>query len=227
MGDTALYIGRGSDNDIILPGTYRTASSQHAKITLSGEDEFVLHDIGSKNGTFVNDRRITTVHIRPSDEVRFGSHVYSKESLWAAIKKKFLEGRTDFSKEYRDVLHDFQIFDTEKGKIYGQSRMPMIIRIGCIGSVIAILLLFPNLVPDSSLRYPIIIGAGILASFFASSFTKSQAQKSQAHDVLKNEYDAKLVCPKCSLPLLNKGGYHYWKEKKTCISPKCDAVYVS
>ena len=48
-------IGRWSANDIVLPG--REVSRQHAQIRREG-GRYLLEDCGSKNGTYLNDRRI-------------------------------------------------------------------------------------------------------------------------------------------------------------------------
>jgi pSer/pThr/pTyr-binding forkhead associated (FHA) protein len=49
-------IGRSASNDIIIP--QRHVSRQHAVITFR-EGIFMISDLGSANGTFVNDRRLT------------------------------------------------------------------------------------------------------------------------------------------------------------------------
>ncbi len=53
-------LGRGSDNQIIIEG--QKASRQHAVIHLQDDAEFWLIDLGSLNGTHLNDRRL----IRPT-----------------------------------------------------------------------------------------------------------------------------------------------------------------
>ena len=48
------------------------ASTRHAAVLKSG-DHYVLRDLGSRNGTFVNGHRITADHdLKPGDKVRFG-----------------------------------------------------------------------------------------------------------------------------------------------------------
>ena len=226
MGDVQLTIGRHEGNDIVLPATYGTASNQHAQITSMNDGQtFIITDVGSKNGTWVNDRRITTKSISPEDEVRFGSHVYGKEDLWLAIRKKFYKNKTDFTAEYQNVMRSFQEYEGRKEGIYKNSPTPMYIRFGLTAIVILILFILPDDILDPNMRYPIIIGVGLLATFIATNYTKTQSQKSQALDQLKNEYDNLLICPKCNYPLLSKGGYHYWKGRKTCVSPKCNATY--
>jgi diguanylate cyclase (GGDEF)-like protein len=49
-------------------------SRSHARITLVGE-EYLLEDLGSLNGCFVGDRRVTKAVLHDGDRVRFGSTV--------------------------------------------------------------------------------------------------------------------------------------------------------
>ena len=57
-GKTTFHIGRGEENDIILP--FKWVSRQHAMLQADKSGALNLVDIGSTNGTFVNDRRITS-----------------------------------------------------------------------------------------------------------------------------------------------------------------------
>ena len=51
-----IKIGRGQANDIIINDP--TVSSEHAKITILDSGNVVIKDLNSKNGTFVNGKRI-------------------------------------------------------------------------------------------------------------------------------------------------------------------------
>jgi DNA-binding winged helix-turn-helix (wHTH) protein len=66
-----LFGRSDADADVIeLPST--TVSRRHARIIV-GEDAW-LEDLGSKNGTFVGERQVTTpVRLADGDRVRFGS----------------------------------------------------------------------------------------------------------------------------------------------------------
>jgi pSer/pThr/pTyr-binding forkhead associated (FHA) protein len=52
-------IGRADDNQIVVPNNH--ASRRHAQIRWDG-DHYMLEDLGSKNGTFLNGRRMTEPH---------------------------------------------------------------------------------------------------------------------------------------------------------------------
>jgi serine phosphatase RsbU (regulator of sigma subunit) len=66
-----VTIGRASSNDIVLSDQY--SSGLHA-IIAPAEKGYVLIDQGSKNGTFVNDRRVTgEISLVRGDEILIGS----------------------------------------------------------------------------------------------------------------------------------------------------------
>ena len=65
-----INIGRASDNQISLQ--VPSVSRHHAWIKSEGED-FLVFDVGSANGTFVNDEQIKEPHrLDSGDLVRFG-----------------------------------------------------------------------------------------------------------------------------------------------------------
>lgn len=68
----SLVVGRGTQCDIVFPGTH--LSRQHAKFTIK-PDHLVLLDLGSANGTFLNDKKIDQANVRAGDRIRFD--VYS------------------------------------------------------------------------------------------------------------------------------------------------------
>ncbi len=61
-------LGRDSSCDITIPGTH--LSRRHAELAVKGR-ALLIRDLNSSNGTFVNDRRITEIALKPGDSVRF------------------------------------------------------------------------------------------------------------------------------------------------------------
>ncbi len=71
IGAVTLRIGRSSGNDLVLQDL--NVSRVHAEIVRRPEGCYVL-DAGGKNGTYVNDQRITgPTLLRPGDRVRVGT----------------------------------------------------------------------------------------------------------------------------------------------------------
>jgi len=66
-------IGRGQHNHVVLDDG--RASRQHARISPEG-DQFVLYDLKSANGTFVNERRVDRHVLHADDQVRVGNATF-------------------------------------------------------------------------------------------------------------------------------------------------------
>jgi len=66
-----LTIGRLGSNDLTLPD--EQISRQHARID-HRDDGYWISDLGSMNGTKVNDERITDCHLVSGDVIRMGMH---------------------------------------------------------------------------------------------------------------------------------------------------------
>jgi len=67
--DRVTSLGRSVENDISLDDI--TVSRRHAVVERNGE-KFTVHDNGSLNGTYVNQRRITMADLAHGDELQVG-----------------------------------------------------------------------------------------------------------------------------------------------------------
>lgn len=67
-GDTVL--GRSKEADVHIP--YPGVSRLHARIILGPDGHYVLEDLGSRNGTFVNSARVTRHQLSFGEEIRLG-----------------------------------------------------------------------------------------------------------------------------------------------------------
>jgi pSer/pThr/pTyr-binding forkhead associated (FHA) protein len=67
----SLTIGRAEKNDVVLQD--RSVSGHHAKIDPVG-DRFVLLDLQSKNGTFVNENLVISHWLKHGDVISIGNH---------------------------------------------------------------------------------------------------------------------------------------------------------
>jgi hypothetical protein len=71
-----LTMGRSAGTDLPLDDGF--VSSTHARILPRGQ-YFYVEDLGSTNGTFVNEKRITEAQLRPDVRVRVGETVFRYE----------------------------------------------------------------------------------------------------------------------------------------------------
>lgn len=68
LDQPVLLIGRDEESEIVIPE--RQVSRRHASIHLE-EDRYVLKDLGSKNGTFVNGQPVLEPHsLQDGDEIQ-------------------------------------------------------------------------------------------------------------------------------------------------------------
>jgi pSer/pThr/pTyr-binding forkhead associated (FHA) protein len=69
VGGKPLVFGRGLEADIRVED--EEVSRSHCAIWMEG-DKFLIKDLRSRNGTFVNGKRITETTLAPKDRVKIG-----------------------------------------------------------------------------------------------------------------------------------------------------------
>lgn len=80
-----IRFGRSSSNDVMISNT--KISREHTKITYMQNGDFILEDLNSANGTYINDKRVFgRVPISPGDKVRLADvkldwEIYFREYL--------------------------------------------------------------------------------------------------------------------------------------------------
>lgn len=101
LARSVMRIGRDTSNDIVLEDT--EVSRRHARLEARGAS-WVLMDVGSTNGTFLNDRELDGyVRLRRGDRLKIGSHIF-----------KFLTG-DDVESAYHDEIYKLSITDNLTG----------------------------------------------------------------------------------------------------------------
>jgi pSer/pThr/pTyr-binding forkhead associated (FHA) protein len=77
-GNREFLIGRAGNSDVVIADDF--ASSMHAKLVLVGED-WVLQDLNSTNGTFLDGKRVTTPQtVKPGMTIRIGTTTFELRS---------------------------------------------------------------------------------------------------------------------------------------------------
>ncbi len=101
-----VTIGRGADNDIVLPDDMR-ASRRHAAVSEQNQ-EWVLEDLGSRNGTYLNDKSVKVHPLRHGDRIKVGNSrfLFSAETDPMATLAETRESRSgrDLSSRESEVL---------------------------------------------------------------------------------------------------------------------------
>ncbi len=89
----------GRSADATLPLDAESVSRRHARVCATASGGHVLEDLGSTNGTFLNDRRIESAPLRDGDIFRVGGVIL-----------KFLHGR-NIEASYHEEIYRLTILD--------------------------------------------------------------------------------------------------------------------
>lgn len=69
-----ISVGRDSSNDIVVDN--KIVSRHHAHFTINSQGQVEIKDLGSPNGTYVNDKKTTGCILEPGDVVKLGNVVF-------------------------------------------------------------------------------------------------------------------------------------------------------
>ena len=103
----SVTIGRGQEADVCI--TDPKGSRLHCEIRL-WDGDYVLKDLGSRNGTYVNNERVRVAILNVGDTIRIGATVLGVEkkpqkgsqTILAEVVQEMEEGK----KGYRTVLRE-------------------------------------------------------------------------------------------------------------------------
>lgn len=96
LGPDAVTMGRGSENTIVLEND--SVSRRHCRIERRGR-QYIVVDLDSTNGTYVNDGLVTDYQLRRGDQVKVGDSIF-----------KFLSG-SDMEAQYHETIYKMTIVD--------------------------------------------------------------------------------------------------------------------
>jgi hypothetical protein len=95
MSREVIKLGRSIENTLVVG--YPKISSKHCQIRKVGEGEFIIEDLGSTNGTFVNGRRIKQTMIKPDDELKLADMVMDAKLVLSVFDLKSDAEKIDYS----------------------------------------------------------------------------------------------------------------------------------
>ncbi|MEZ4362296.1 MAG: GGDEF domain-containing protein [Kofleriaceae bacterium] len=94
-------VGRDTDADLVV--ARGSVSRHHGRLTRDEAGAWWVEDLGSTNGTFINEQRLTRGRLAEGDLVRFGDAIY-----------KFLSG-SNVESAYHEAIHTMAIQDAMTG----------------------------------------------------------------------------------------------------------------
>lgn len=77
--DDTLSLGRARSNSIVLDDML--VSRHHARIS-ADDHGLIIEDLGSRNGTFVNGRRVQTTRLHEGDRIGIGASTFEVRDGW-------------------------------------------------------------------------------------------------------------------------------------------------
>lgn len=81
IGAGPVTIGRASDNDVHIDDP--AVSDHHARLFTQG-DKMAIEDLGSLNGTLVNDARVNRATLRDGDNIQIGEYLLQLDTVHEA-----------------------------------------------------------------------------------------------------------------------------------------------
>src|SRR5262249_38249688 len=97
LGDEPSFVGR--QEDCAIRNTDAPVSRYHAKLARGENDEYTVTDMGSTNGTFINNQRRQVGLLRDGDYLRIGNCIY-----------RFLAGG-NIEAEYHEEIYRLTVLD--------------------------------------------------------------------------------------------------------------------
>jgi phosphoserine phosphatase RsbU/P len=99
-----VLLGRNSNCDIVFPANDFAISREHACIVRQ-QDKYFIEDMGSRNGTFVNNTQIQSrLELKDSDKIRICDFLYSFHDTRAAVRNTPLPPDSEGKGEPADDL---------------------------------------------------------------------------------------------------------------------------
>ncbi|MFH1231321.1 MAG: adenylate/guanylate cyclase domain-containing protein [Planctomycetota bacterium] len=99
-----IVIGRGIGNDLEIPDNL--ASRHHCEIK-KDEEQYLINDLSSSNGTILNDRNITSAFLHDNDEIHIG--ITTIIFKYAASSEQYRELSSDIIKGINEIPLEYRL----------------------------------------------------------------------------------------------------------------------
>ncbi|WP_428667053.1 FHA domain-containing protein [Runella sp.] len=219
-----ITIGRAEENTIVLsPGNI---GRRHAILTVCSPNTYLLEDLDSKHGTYVNKDRIKRKFVSAEDEIVFATHSYLLKQLLVMVGLMEKEkDKDDFTEEFEKMKELYEQYLTFKSnEVHIQSAIKkMNDKLRMAGVLTAPTLAGLTFLLGGPAIITIISGCGLISLIptLGSKFLKLDEKLEQPRLYFANNWK----CPKCDdkIQFLNKS-WDMLARQKRC--GKCNAVWV-
>lgn len=214
-----IKIGKSTDNDFVINNPH--VSRHHARLIRGEDGAWLLEDVGSTNGTFVNGLQIKKKRVTANDQITFGETCIVHLS-------DILNGNNDYSEEFARLKQVYDNYIHAKIKIQSSNQfkirllqsLPFAIP-GVAGVVLGFLGKGSPLLFVISLL--IVICAPTIGIFLGA---KQSAKIPQQLQDISNQFKIDYVCPKCGT-FLGEIPWESLRNKRQCPIPTCKAKWIN
>lgn len=213
-----IRIGKADDNDFVVNDAH--VSRYHACLSRDKDGTWMLEDVGSTNGTFVNDTQIVKKRVTPTDTIRLGD-------TYRINFSEVLKFNNDYSDEFAALKNIYNDYIQAKVKIQSSNQfktrlfqsLPFALP-GIVGVIIGFL----------GKGSPELFGLSLFITICAPTVgiylgAKQSAKIPQQLQEIANEFKIRYVCPKCGT-FLGEIPWESLKNKKQCPVSSCKAKWV-
>ena len=213
-----IKIGKAVDNNFIVNNPH--VSRHHAQL-IHEEEGWILEDLNSTNGTFVNGVQIVKKYVTLTDTIKLGDNYVLDIS-------EVLKFNNDYSEEFLALKKVYDNYIQEKVRIQSANQfktrifqsLPFALP-GIIGIIIGFL----------GERNPLLLGVSLFIAICAPTIgiylgAKQSAKIPLLLQDLVNQFKIDYVCPKCGT-FLGEVPWESLRNRKQCPVSSCKAKWVS
>ena len=213
-----IKIGKAVDNNFIVNDPH--VSRHHAQL-IHEEEGWILEDLNSTNGTFVNGVQIVKKYVTLTDTIKLGDNYVLDIS-------EVLKFNNDYSEELLALKKVYDNYIQEKVRIQSANQfktrifqsLPFALP-GIIGIIIGFL----------GERNPLLLGVSLFIAICAPTIgiylgAKQSAKIPLLLQDLVNQFKIDYVCPKCGT-FLGEVPWESLRNRKQCPVSSCKAKWVS
>ena len=188
-------IGRSRDNDIVI--NVAEISSHHATLTLLEDGNYLLEDLSSTNGSFVNGKKIKKTTVTDNDIIKFAQYQFNLQTL-LDNENKIIQAPRDATEQIFYQLKDvYDNYITTKLELLNTSKKGNIIR--------------------GLLSFIPVVGSGL------SQMSMTVTDKQDKLILLEEEFKMKYCCPKCNF-FLGPAPWANLEKRNKC--PSCKESWI-
>ena len=214
-----ITIGKANDNEYVVDDP--SVSRHHAQLTYEKEGYWILEDLGSTNGTFVNGIQIARKQVTSKDVIKLGdSYVLNLAEV--------LKANNDYSEEFAALKQVYDNYIQAKIKIQSSNQFKTRLLQSlpfALPGIIGVLIGF------SGKGSPALFAISLFITICAPTVgiywgAKQSAKIPKLLQDLTNQFKIDYVCPKCGT-FLGEIPWESLRNRKHCPVSSCKAKWVS